>query len=126
MLQFFRRLHFLLNQRRFDSELQDDMEFHREMAIQHGRSNFGNLLRLREDAREAWGSTWIDRLLQDLRFALRMGRRNPLYSAFVTLILSIGIGGNTAIFTIVNSVLVRPLPYPGGWQQLGQIPTLAR
>jgi putative ABC transport system permease protein len=113
VLQFFRRLHYLLNQGRFDRELQDDMEFHREMALQHGRSNFGNLLRLREDAREAWGWTWIDRLIQDLRFALRMGRRNPLYSAFVILILSIGIGGNTGMFTIVNSVLMRPLPYPG-------------
>src|SRR5215469_6242897 len=88
------------------------MEFHREMAMQHGRSNFGNVLRLREDAREAWGWTWIDRLIQDLRFAFRMGLRNPLYSAFVILILSIGIGGNTGMFTIVNSVLVRPLPYP--------------
>ena len=43
-----------------------------------------------------------------------MGSRNPLYSAFVILILSIGIGGNTAMFTIVNSVLMRPLPYLGG------------
>jgi putative ABC transport system permease protein len=113
VLQFFRRLHYFLNQGRFDGELQDDMEFHREMAKQHGRSNFGNLLRLREDAREAWGWTWIDRVIQDLRFAMRMGRRNPLYSAFVILILSIGIGGNIGMFTIVNSVLVRPLPYPG-------------
>ena len=113
MLQFFRRLHYLLNQSRFDRELQGDMEFHQEMAMRHGRSNFGNLLRLREDAREAWGWTWIDGLIQDLRFALRMGLRNPLYSAFVILILSIGIGGNTGMFAIVNSVLVRPLPYPG-------------
>ena len=114
MFQFFRRLYYLVNQDRFDRELQGEMEFHREMAMQHGRNNFGNVLRLREQAREAWGWTWIDRLIQDLRFALRMGLRNPLYSAFVILILSIGIGGNTAIFTIVNSVLVRPLPYLGG------------
>jgi putative ABC transport system permease protein len=112
VLQLFRRLHYLLNQGRFDRELQGDMEFHREMAMQHGRSNFGNVLRLREDAREAWGWTCIDRLIQDLRYAVRMGLRNPLYSAFVILILSIGIGGNTGMFTIVNSVLVRPLPYP--------------
>lgn len=114
MLQFFRRLYYLVNQGRSDRELQGEMEFHREMAMQHGRRNFGSLLRLREEAREAWGWTWIDRLIQDLRFALRMALRNPLYSAFVILILSIGIGGNTAMFTIVNSVLVRPLPYPGG------------
>ena len=111
MFQFFRRLYYLVNQGRFDRELQGEMEFHREMAMRHGRSNFGSMLRLREEAREAWGWTWIDRLIQDLRFALRMGLRNPLYSAFVILILSIGIGGNTAMFTIVNSVLVRPLPY---------------
>lgn len=114
MLQFFRRLYYLANQARFDRELQGEMEFHREMAMQHGRSNFGSLLRLREEAREAWGWTWIDRLVQDLRFGLRLGLRNPLYSLFVILILSIGIGGNTAMFTIVNSVLMRPLPYLGG------------
>ena len=77
MNEFFRRLRYLLNRRRFDEELQNDMEFHREMAEREGRKNFGNTLRLREQAREAWGWTWIDRLIQDLRFAARMLARSP-------------------------------------------------
>jgi hypothetical protein len=74
MSEFFRRLRYLFNRRRFDQELANDMEFHREMAAREGRQNFGSTLRLREDAREAWGWTWIDRLAQDFRFAARMLR----------------------------------------------------
>ena len=76
MGEFFRRVGYLLNRRRLDRELEKDMEFHREMAAREGRRNFGNVLRLREESREAWGWTWIDRLLQDLRYGARMLRRS--------------------------------------------------
>ena len=66
MGEFFRRIRYLINRRRFDAELESDMEFHREMAARAGRSNFGNTLRMREQSREAWGWTWLDRLVQDL------------------------------------------------------------
>ena len=69
MGEIFRRIRYLLNRRRFDAELESDMEFHREMAARAGRSNFGNTLRMREQAREAWGWTWLDRLVQDLSYA---------------------------------------------------------
>lgn len=54
MSEFLRRMRYLLNRRRFDEELESEMEFHREMASHEGRRNFGNTLRLREEAQEAW------------------------------------------------------------------------
>src|ERR1039458_10128589 len=77
MSDFFRRLQYLLNRRRLDRALANDMEFHREMAARHGRSNFGNPLHLREEARDAWGWTWVERLSQDLGYAARTQARMP-------------------------------------------------
>ena len=70
MLEFLRGLRYLFNRQRFDRELADEMESHCAMASEHGVP-FGSTLRLREGARDAWGWTWIDRSLQDLRFAAR-------------------------------------------------------
>lgn len=109
MKEFFRRLHYFLNRRRFDEELMGDMEFHREMAARDGRRNFGNELRLREDAREVWGWVWIDRLGQDLRYAVRMLGKNRGMTVGVVLAIALGIGVNTGIFTLLNAIALRPL-----------------
>ena len=96
--------------RRLDAELESDMEFHREMAVRAGRRNFGNTLLLREQAREAWGWTWLDRLGQDLRYAVRTLGRSPGFTVTAVLVLAIGIGVNVSAFSMFNMVALQPLP----------------
>jgi predicted permease len=110
MGEIFRRIRYLINRRRFDAELESDMEFHREMAARAGRSNFGNALRMREQAHEAWGWTWLDRLVQDLRYGLRILARTPGFTVMAVLVLAIGIGVNVAAFTVFDMVALEPLP----------------
>ncbi|MGA8028267.1 MAG: ABC transporter permease [Bryobacteraceae bacterium] len=112
MSEFFRRLRYLLNRQRFDRELESDMQFHREMAKRAGRSNFGNMLQLREEAREAWGWTWMDRLWQDLRYGARVMARSPGFTLTAVLVLGIGIGVNVAAFSLFNMMALKPLPAP--------------
>ncbi len=112
MNELFRRLRYLLHRHRFDQELENDMQFHRELAASQGRSNFGNILRLREEAREAWGWIWIDRLAQDLRYGVRVTLRSPGFTLIAVLVLAIGIGVNVAGFSLFNMVALKPLPVP--------------
>jgi predicted permease len=105
-----RRIHYLLNRRRFDDELAEEMAAHREMAEKAGGLPLGNVLRLREDSREAWGFMWIDRLGQDLRYAFRTMRTSPGFTVAAVLVLTIGIGATVAAFSAFNIVVLRPLP----------------
>ncbi len=109
MGELFRRLKYLVGRGRLERELAEDMEFHREMVAREGRSNFGNVLRLREEAREAWGWTWIDRLRQDVRYAARVLRKAPGFTLAAVLMLAIGIGVNAAVFGFFNLMVLRPI-----------------
>src|SRR5687767_4281502 len=78
------------------------------------RRRIGNPLRLREQSHEAWTFPKVETFAQDVRHALRLMRRTPAFTISVLATLALGIGLNTAIFSVVDQLLLRPLPYPDG------------
>jgi putative ABC transport system permease protein len=112
--------------RRQEDELDEELRGHLRMAVEdriaRGESRaeaernaareFGNVLVVRETTRDMWGWIWIDEWRRDLAYAFRALVRAPAFTAVAVLTLTIGVGANTAMFSIVQAVLLRPLPFP--------------
>ena len=112
MRKLLRRISYLLHRKQIDQDLADEMATHREMLAADRRTAFGNILRLREDSHAAWGWVWLERLWQDLNYGRRTIGRNPGFAAIAVLSLAVGIGANCAIFSLADTLLLRPLPVP--------------
>ncbi len=106
--------------RDLDRELRDHLERQIADLMREGMSQaearrkaaltFGGIERVKEDCRDARGTRWIDQLVQDVRYGLRVLAKAPVFTAVAILSLALGIGANTAIFSLVNSLLIRSLP----------------
>ena len=109
MGEIFRRIHYLLNRRKLERELQNDIEFHREMLSGESRKEFGNASLMRERSRETWGWGWVDRLMQDLRFGSRLLKKSPGLAFTAITVLALGIGVNVTAFNLVDVMFFKPL-----------------
>jgi len=119
------RVRTLLFRSRADRDLHAELQYHLEREIEErlasgmtveqarrsARLSLGSIDRSSEECRDAWGISFVEHRLQDLRFAVRQIRKHPVFAATAILVLAIGLGASATIFGFVDAALVRPLPY---------------
>ena len=124
------RLRSILRRRRVEQDLDDEIQYHleqrvadltakgvgREEAWRAARREFGGIDLAKERCRDARGVPWVDTLRQDARYACRTLRHNPGFALVAALTLALGIGANSAVFSLVDGILLAPLPFPSSGQ----------
>jgi len=125
MIDLLHRLRSLFKRDRVDRELDEEMRFHLDQQIasyvQHGMTRdeaerrakieFGGLDQIREEHRDQRGVALVDDLVRDVRYGVRQLRRSPAFAAAALLCLALGIGATTAVYSLVDAILLRPLPF---------------
>lgn len=126
MSEFVKRLGTLFRRRRMEREIAEELEFHQlmlqskylrdgmpEATVERAaRRRFGDARRWQERLREVWQFRWLEELWRDVSFSARLLRKSPGFTTIALLTLALGVGANTAVFSLINGLLLRPLPVP--------------